>query len=281
MDAGEQLMSGARSVRHFFVDEAGDLSLFDKKGRILVGKPGVSRYFMVGMANIPDPTRAHELLEALRAKLLADPYFHGIPSMQESAGKTALAFHAKDDVPEVRREVFAALPSLGCKVQIIIRRKESLAADAQALFKYRGQKLRPNDIYDDLVSRLFKNVLHKADENRIVFARRGKTGRREALETAIQCAKQKFAAKWGVNHDRPTNVDAGHPWDHVGLQIVDYYLWAVQRMYERGEDRFFMAVAKDYRLIMDVDNTVNKPYGEWFSDRNPLALEKIKKPPKS
>jgi len=133
---------------------------------------------------------------------------------------------------------------------------------------------RGRALYDELVSRLFRNVLHKADENRIMFARRGKNDRREALESAIQKAKLRFSQKWGVGHDRPTSIDAGHPWENVGLQIVDYYLWAVQRLYERGEDRFFRAVQSDYRLIMDIDNKENKPYGEWFCDRNPLTLDK-------
>jgi len=45
----------------------------------------------------------------LRQSLLADPYFKRVPSMQPAARKTALMFHAKDDVPEVRRDVFALL----------------------------------------------------------------------------------------------------------------------------------------------------------------------------
>ena len=40
---------------------------------------------------------------------MSDPYFNGVPSMQAKARKTALAFHAKDDLPEVRRDVFTLL----------------------------------------------------------------------------------------------------------------------------------------------------------------------------
>ncbi len=103
-------------TRHFFVDEAGDLTLFDRRGRIIVGQPGVSKLFMVGVALIPDAIGAKHRLDALRAKLLADPYFKGVPSMQPTARKTAIAFHAKDDVAEVRREVFRVLPTLNAKV---------------------------------------------------------------------------------------------------------------------------------------------------------------------
>ena len=70
-------------------------------------------------------------------------------------------------------------------------------------------------------------------------------------------AKRNFTARWGIAHDKPTLIDSAYPSECMGLQIVDYYLWALQRLYERGEDRFFNLVAKDYRLMMDLDDTRN------------------------
>ena len=180
---------------HFFVDEAGDLTLFDRKGRVLLGTDGVSNHFMVGVAHILDVEMAHDRLESLRTRRLADPYFSGVPSMQPESRKTAVSFHAKDDLPEVRREVFQLLPTLGVKVQIAIRRKAILVNEAQSLFKY-GRKLRADDIYDDMVKRLFRNLLHGADSNDICFARRGKSERAEALTAAIHRAKENFNRKW-------------------------------------------------------------------------------------
>ena len=95
--------------KHYFVDEAGDPVLFDSKGRILIGSEGCSRYFAVGLLDVPDPAALAADLERLRAELLADPYFKDVPSIQAEARKTALYFHAKDDLPEVRREVFKLL----------------------------------------------------------------------------------------------------------------------------------------------------------------------------
>ncbi len=46
-------------------------------------------------------------------------------------------------------------------------------------------------------------------------------------------------------------------------------------MYEMGEDRFFEMLAPHYRLIMDLDDTRNKPYGEYYCDSNRLELRKI------
>ena len=270
-------MSGeAPEVRQFYVDEAGDLTLFDKRGRIIVGREGVSRVFVVGVAHLPEQATVRRNLAELRARLLADAYFRGVPSMHPEAGKTAMCFHAKDDLAEVRREVFKLLPAFGAKVLVAVRRKADLAREAQSRYQATGRKLSENDIYDDLVKRLFKNLLHKADENRIVFARRGKSERQAALENAIGKAKRNFEAQWDIPSDRPTRIRSAYPSEEPGLQVVDYYLWALQRFYERGEDRFFNLLAEQFRLIMDLDDTRREAYGEWYKDRNPLSLKKIK-----
>ena len=263
-------------VRHYFVDEAGDLTLFNRRGQIIVGQPGVSRVFMVGVAHLPDPEAAGRALSQLRAELLADPYFDNVPSMQVGTGKTAKYFHAKDDLPEVRREMFKLLPGLGAKVQVAVRRKAELAEAARFMFRASGRRIREVEIYDDLVKRLFKNLLHKADHNRILFARRGKSLRQDALEQAICRAQRNFESTWGISADRPTTLRSNYPSESAGLQVVDYYLWALQRLYERGEDRFFHLLSDGFRLIMDLDDKRAKPYGQWYSDHNPLELQKIK-----
>jgi hypothetical protein len=232
---------------------------------------------MVGVAQIADVKTVHSSLEGLRTQLLADPYFRGVPSMQPESRKTAVAFHAKDDLPEVRREVFKHLATLNAKVMVAIRRKAVLVNEAQSVFRY-GRKLRADDIYDDMVKRLFRNLLHSADANEICFARRGKSARAEALTAAIRHAKENFNRRWQRQIDRPTRVWAALPSENTGLQVIDYYLWALQRLYESGEDRFFSLLAQDYRLIMDLDDTRRKPYGEWYSNRNPLTLDKIRNP---
>lgn len=214
-------------------------------------------------------------MEVLRKELLADPYFRNVPSMQPEAKRTALFFHAKDDLPEIRREVFKVLATLGAKVQIAIRRKTALVELARFLHSS-GQTLTENQVYDDLVKRLFRNLLHKADENRVVFARRGKSSRATALQNAIVRAKVNFEKKWRRPSDKPTYVASEFSFECAGLQVVDHYLWALQRLYERSEDRFFEFLRPGYRLIMDLDDKRHKPYGEWYSDSNPLDLRKRK-----
>jgi len=40
------------SIRHYFVDEAGDAVLFNKKGLVIVGTHGCSRYFILGLLDV-------------------------------------------------------------------------------------------------------------------------------------------------------------------------------------------------------------------------------------
>jgi hypothetical protein len=260
---------------HHFVDEAGDLSLFNRRGRVVLGSEGVSNYFMVGVAYVPDPALLEASLLTLRADLLADPLLNSVPSLDVRRRKTALTFHAKDDIAEVRHQVFRRLSSFDIEVFVAIRTKRVLVEQARTLIRY-GRRISENEIYHDLMSRLLRNRLHLAECNEVIVARRGTRERKEALTSAIARAQRNFQRKYGETSYGPCEIRTAHPSQSAGLQAVDYFLWALQRLYERREDRFFRALARHYKLIMDLDDTRRKPYGEWYDDSNVLTLEKIK-----
>lgn len=257
---------------HFYVDEAGDLTLFGRRGKDVIGSEGVSKCFMVGMAHVLEPDRVGCEMEALRRELLDDPYLKAIPSMQSGDGKTARCFHAKNDCPEVRMAVFKFLARQEIKVQVGVRRKSALALEARAA-KARGHRWNPNDVYDNLIKTLFKRSLHKA-ECVICFARRGKSAREAALAAAIDRAKANFQRDRGIAADKPIRIVSAVPSQVPGLQVIDYFLWALQRLYERGEDRYFEYLRHAYRLVMDFDDKRSgKEYGTWYSDQDPLTRE--------
>ena len=115
------------SKRYYFVDEGGDATLFNRKGKVLVGTNGCSRFFIVGMLEILKPETLQWRIDELRDHLTSDPYFQGVPSMRPEARKTARVFHAKDDIPEVRREVFKLLRETeGLRFYAIVTDKRSM-----------------------------------------------------------------------------------------------------------------------------------------------------------
>ncbi len=90
----------------FFVDESGDPTFYDLKGNLIVGQQGCSPILLLGFIETPDPQPIRKALLALQQAIVHDPYFQGIPSLE----KTRVAFHAKDDLPEIRFQVYKAIP---------------------------------------------------------------------------------------------------------------------------------------------------------------------------
>ncbi len=86
----------------FFVDESGDPTFYDRKGNLIVGQEGCSPILLLGFIETSDPRRLRKALLELQQEMVADPYFEGVPSLT----KTAIAFHAKDDLPEIRYKVY-------------------------------------------------------------------------------------------------------------------------------------------------------------------------------
>lgn len=266
------------SVRYYFVDEAGDATLFNRHGKLILGNEGCSIYFALGLLDIPDPESLERELTELRQRLLADPYFKGVPSMQPEAKKTALAFHAKDDVPEVRREVYSLLMRHEMKFFAVVRDKRRIA---DLVLEHSKQKPsyrhRPNHLYDRCVSRLFKERLHKDDGYTIQFAKRGNKDRTAALQKALEVARANLRRSWNIRSSAPIEIVPSTPHKSAGLQAADYFLWALQRLYERREERYWQFVLSSVSLVHDVDDARNKEYGEYYTKKNPLTLAALEK----
>jgi hypothetical protein len=252
----------------YFVDEAGDLTVFGRQGRVLVGQPGVSPAFMIGICEIPDPGAVATALADLRTAVTTDPYYRGVPSVHGGRRKTALSFHAKDDLPEVRREVYRLIPSFKPKIMVAVRRKSALVALGRT-----GTRITESSIYNDTISRTGRTLMHRADEIRVVVAKRGHTTRNAAIMTALQTGRDEFNRRWSTSHNQPIDIVVGAPSDHPGLQVTDYLLWALQRLLVRGEERYFGAVADHFSLVHDVDDVRAKPYGRYYTRKDPLTLE--------
>jgi hypothetical protein len=193
--------------------------------------------------------------------------------MQAEQRKTAIAFHAKDDLPEVRREVFTLLSRQNVQFFAVVRDKAVIAQKVLEQNEKRpAYRYHPNQLYDRCVSHLFKERLHKRDGYSIIFARRGKSDRTEALDKALQAARTAFRKRWGIVGTAPIEISASDLAEAPCLQAVDYYLWALQRFYEKQEDRFLNLIWPQTRLIADVDDTREKGYGVYYSQKNPLTL---------
>jgi hypothetical protein len=269
--------SDAPVTKHYFVDESGDGVLFNRNGRPLLLDPGIPQFFMMGLLDVAEPDTLQQDMDALRRRLTADPYFAGVPSMKPEARKTALAFHAKDDVAEVRREVYALLLRHELRFTAVVKRMRAVltyvTSRNQADPKYR---YHPDDLYDLTVRRLFRQRLHAHDIYDIWFARRNKSDRTRVLASTLVAVRDGFCEKLQVPARSQIVVRSANLEDHAGLQAADYFLWAIQRAYERGEDRFVKLMWPKIALVQDVDDQREKPYGRYYTEKRPLTAEALK-----
>ena len=282
-------------VQRLFVDEAGDPSMFTKRGFPIVDTPGCSRFFMLGKLEVEDSERLAVAMTDLRNGLIADPYFAGVESFRPERKKTALKFHAKDDLPEVRYLVFRLLREFGSalrfhavvcdKASIIKVEKEKRERDA-------AYRYAPNALYDSLVRSLFNKLHRFADRYDLCVAKRGNKDRNQAITLALAHAERDFESNYGFSRggiERWT-VNISNPETSVCLQAVDYYLWAIQRFYETRYDPSTGAriIDKDSGQALREDRFVNMlwpqigeihdlhfgpEYGTFYTALKPISLE--------
>lgn len=183
-------------------------------------------------------------------------------------------FHAKDDIPEVRREVFGLLmqhPEL--RFFAVVRDKGR--GILSTVKTYVHKHYNPNDQYDQLVRRLFKDRLHKEDAYAITFASRGARDRTQALTKALEVARDRFKKKWNIHSNAVIQIQQIPAYREPCLQAADYLLWALQRCYEKREERYLDFVWPLCHLIHDVDDHRETKTGAYYTRSNPLKLARL------
>ena len=266
-------------IKNYFVDESGSPEIFNKKGQVIVGTEGCSRFFMLGFLDIPDPKEVRDSLRDLQKKLITDPYFHNVPSMQPEENKTAKMFHAKDDLPEVRWKVYELLRSFeGLKFVAVVKDKHKVIQYALERRKSDpNYKYNPNELYDHLTRRLFKNHLHLASKYKVIYSIRGNKPRTDAFGSCLQVAQERFMRVHKIGQSSVLELYPTQSKSDPCLQATDYFLWALFRLYEKQEDRYFNFIRDMFSLVVDIDDTRNRNYGEYYDNhRNILSLEKMR-----
>ena len=262
----------------YYVDEAGEGVLFGPMGRDRLQDADAPQFFMLGMVCCADEVDATRQLAELRGSLQKNPLYATIYSLKPEAQKTARAFHAKDDHAEIRSKVFELLVGLDFKFYAVVK-------DMRAVREYvksrnamdSAYRYRPNELYDLTVRMLFKQRLHKEDHYKVIFARRGKSDRTEALKHQLEQARQAFLQEHKLTSNPALEIIPAYPWGQPCIQVTDYCLWALQRCYEKHEPRFLNALWSKVSLIHDVDDRGDAKYGKYLTRKSlPPDPEKIK-----
>lgn len=194
---------------YIFSDEAGDFTFKDKAG--------ASRFFIIGSVTLTDCSVGEQLLE-LRRELAWE-------------GISLEMFHATADKQDVRDRVYELLSA--CDLRI----------DATILDKRKAQPhLAANHarFYKTAMFYHFKHVVPRVTRQGDSLA---------VVASALQLKKKKGALQEAV-HDVVEQVARERKYitsftaakTDPCLQVADYATWAIQRKFERDDDRSFRLI---------------------------------------
>lgn len=248
---------------NYYFDEAGDPNILGRKGVNLIENGTASKVFMVGYLETKNPKEFSKSLEDLRKEILQDDYLASVPSIK----KTENMFHATDDCPEVRREVFKLLKNSDFSFYCIVARKK------EDLFRKKFD-LQPAKLYEYLVSKLLENRLHLFSEIDLYFSAMGNTVRQHNMNNAVQSAISTFETKWNRKNESKIRTFIQQTSEITLLQATDYVLWTVQRAYQNGDFRYYDYLKDKITLIHDIFDFDKYP-NNYYSPKNPLEAKKI------
>ena len=262
---------------HKYIDEAGDPNFFGKGGKEIIGQEGVSKTFSLGMVDVKEEDVAMveaKILE-LAKEIETNPYFKSIPSVRKRIKKYgSFIFHAKDDPPEIRKAMYDLLKEVDYSCQIVVGRKVA----GRFIRKHNRNE---NEFYADLLSHLLKD---KVKQSLVLnIAQRGSTTNHINLEKAVTKAVERYESRRGkLDCDLSINYNVQDYSRMPILTIVDYSLWAVQRVFERGETRFYDYISDKYPLIVDlydldsfnaVDESGKRLWRHYYTRKNQLTSD--------
>ncbi|MCX5644551.1 MAG: DUF3800 domain-containing protein [Phycisphaerae bacterium] len=249
-------------ANYFFVDESGDPTFYDRRGNLIVGQGGCSPILILGFIETCEPTHIRRELDRLHKEVAADKYLEAVPSML----KTNVAFHAKNDVPEVRQAVFRCIAAMQFKAQFVVARK------IERVFRNTCNSSE-GKFYDHAVTQLFQNTLIHHPINRVYLSRRGVSTRQEPLESAVRLGISNVEAQGRAGSDTKITVLTQTPVGEPCLQVIDYMNWAVYRAFVKGEMRFYTFVEDRVSLLVDLYDSGNYPRN-WYGKDNPFDIKK-------
>lgn len=249
---------------YYFVDESGDPNFLGRGKKDLIASGAASSYFMVGYLELDDLAGLTRRFNAIREEIAQDEFINVIPSVHHSLR----CFHANKDCREVQERVFKVLKATDFHFHAVVIHKKV----NQFLSKFQGKR---GNLYAYMVERLMENRLHLYPTINIYFAKIDSVINEENMWQALEKAKERFKQKWANESQNNIRFFLQQPHQIVGLQAVDYCLWAIHRVYNHHDFRYYLFLQDKISLVHDLSYG-KEYYGTYFNKAKPLTKERFK-----
>lgn len=200
------------SRQHFFVDEAGNFDFSSQRD--------ASHYFILASVLMGDDgCAAAESLLRLRRELV----WEGHPLTD--------AFHGSNDKQVVRDHVFDAISGMNIRVDATILEKRKAIVDQQEMTAF--YKLA----WYLHAKHVIPEAFAQSDELLVIAASIGTRREQKLIGSAIK----DVINQCGRSSDS-TRVSYWPALSDPCLQVTDYCCWAIQRKWERGDERSYVLI---------------------------------------
>lgn len=244
-----------KKTTYVFIDESGKPEVFSAKGKNLVKEGHASKFLVICAVRSCDQLSLQRQITDFKSQLLNDKELTKIFSSSYALDN----FHANHDYPEVKERFYQFITTLKIKIDV-------LAVDK--LKCYYWLQREPGRLYGFMCGQLLKHICHQAKSTEIIFSRKdSKLKLRQELEIEVERVRLNYLQK---NPDLKTDFKLQYFYNphytHGGLQIADYIAYAVFKLFEVGDDKYYKIIKNKIGRIHDI---CNKKY---FTQRNPLQL---------
>ena len=122
-----------------------------------------------------------------------------------------------------------------------------------------------------------KNKLELSGKLVLNIAQRGKSTKNNNLELALKKAESRFLKNAGHSEKFVSTkvvFNVQNQMKEPLLNIADYFCWAVQRVFEKGETRYYDYLIDKISLVIDLyDSKKYKGNGNYYTKENPLGAD--------
>ncbi|OGG51783.1 hypothetical protein A3F28_02695 [Candidatus Uhrbacteria bacterium RIFCSPHIGHO2_12_FULL_57_11] len=236
-----------------FLDESGKPEVYSSGGINLVERGLASKFLVLAAVRSNDHLELRRIVGDFKTELIGDPllkkYFSTAYSLE--------AFHATDDFPEIRERFYRFLNDLDIRIDVVVVDKMKC---------YPALRENPGRMYGVMAGQLLRDLCHQTERTEIIFSRKdSKLKLRRELETEVECVRLDYLNKHpNLRADLRLTYQHNPHYTHAGLQVADYAAFAVFKVFETGEDKWYRLVQGKIGRIQDV---CNKKY---FTKSNPL-----------
>jgi len=234
----------------------------------IISQEGVSCTFILGLLKLHEPLdAARKKVILLQDKIANDPYYAKVPSILKKRTANGYYLHAKDDIPEVRKEAFELIRSINCSFEAVVARKIYYLFEK----KHHGNE---SEFYADLLSHLLKNRLGRFDRLVLNIAER----KRCTTLNNLQKGMDKALIHYQTRHPGKMQIskvvfNVQKPTLEPLLNVADYLCWSIQRVFEKGETRYYDYINDKISVVWDIYDFAGAINGRNYYSKTRMLTE--------